>query len=267
MLKFGMPTLIETSSIDTCAALCKKLHLEFIELNMNLPQYQPGNINIPYFKEIADRYGIFYTVHLDENLNIGDFNPYVADAYRRTVAETIELSKKLSIPILNMHMSNGVYFTLPDKKIYLFSEYQEQYLESILRFRMMCEKAIGNSDITICIENCGGFFDFQRKAIDILLGSPVFGLTFDIGHNHSCGGLDEPYIIKNTTRLCHLHMHDALGKNNHLPLGTGEIHLNQYLNLAQEQNCRVVLETKTVEGLQQSVNWLQNRTKQREDIR
>ena len=110
MLKFGMPTLIETSSLEESAALCRKLKLDFIELNMNLPQYQLAEIDIPYFKEIADKYDIFYTIHLDENLNISDFNPYIAEGYRRTVTDTIELAKKLSIAVINMHLSCGVYF-------------------------------------------------------------------------------------------------------------------------------------------------------------
>ncbi len=251
-----MPTLIETNTLDACAALCKNLDLDFIELNMNLPQYQPDKIDIPYFKELADKHGISYTIHLDENLNISDFNPYIADAYRRTVTETIELSKKLDISVINMHLSRGVYFTLPDRKVYLFSEYREQYLKSITDFRMMCENTIGDAPITICIENCDGFSGFQKEALDMLLESPVFGLTFDIGHDHSCGGLDEAYIIENKKHLCHMHMHDALGKKNHLALGTGELNLNKYLSLASEQNCRVVLETKTIEGLEKSVQWL-----------
>ena len=150
---------------------------------------------------------------------------------------------------MNMHLSRGVYFTLPDRKVYLFSEYREQYLKNIFNFRIMCEDAIGDSNIMICVENCEGFLDFQKYAIAILLESPVFGLTFDIGHNHVCGGLDEPYIIENKEHLDHMHMHDALGKKDHLALGTGELDLNRYLTLASEQNCRVVLETKTIDGL------------------
>ena len=40
MLRFGMPTLIETATIEECAALCRDAGLSFIEMNMNLPQYQ-----------------------------------------------------------------------------------------------------------------------------------------------------------------------------------------------------------------------------------
>lgn len=39
-IKFGMPTLIELSTISDCVKLCKELNLDFIELNMNMPQYQ-----------------------------------------------------------------------------------------------------------------------------------------------------------------------------------------------------------------------------------
>ena len=256
---FGMPTLIENRSLEECADLCEKLKLDFIELNMNLPQYQLDKIDVAYFKKISEKYDIFYTIHLDENLNISDFNSYIAEGYRRTVADTIDLAKKLGIPLINMHLACGVYFTLPDRKVYLFSEYREQYLKSITDFREMCTDAIGDSGIKICIENCDGFHEFQKEALHILLESPVFGLTFDIGHNHSCGGLDEPYIIENKDHLCHMHMHDALDKKNHLALGTGELDLDKYLQLAKEQNCRIVLETKTIEGLTQSVNWLRDR--------
>ena len=56
-----------------------------------------------------------------------------------------------------------------------------------------------------------------------------------------------------------MHLHDALGKKNHLALGTGEMDIGKYLCLAQEQSCRVVLETKTIEGLKASVRWVRDR--------
>lgn len=261
MIKIGMPTLVETRTLAACAELCAGLGLDFVELNMNLPQYQLPEIDAGHLAGIADTYGIFYTIHLDENLNVSDFNPYIAEGYRRTVAETIELAKALGIPVLNMHLSRGVYFTLPEGRIYLFSEYRERYLKSVADFRKLCEDSIGDSDVTVCVENCAAYTDFQREALAILLGSPVFGLTFDIGHDHGCGGANEGFIVENRSRLRHMHVHDALGQRDHLALGTGEIDVEKYLTMAQEQNCRVVLETKTVAGLRQSVEWLRSRWK------
>ena len=253
---FGMPTLIELDTIDECAVLCKELNLKFIEISMSLPQYTNDSIDVAKFRSIADEYGIFYTVHLDENVNFSDFNSYAADACKRYITDTIQLAKEIVVPTINMHFHRGEHFTLPDRKIDLYAVYREHYIKSIYAFRDMCENAIGDANIKICIENCNGYPDFQKEALDILLQSHVFGLTFDIGHNHECGNLDEPYIIENKEHLCHMHMHDALGKKNHLALGTGELDIDKYLSLSKDQECSVVLETKTIEGLKQSVNWL-----------
>ncbi len=255
-INFGMPTLIETSTLEECAKLCAELELDFIELNMNMPQYQLNKIDVEYFKSIADKYGVYYTIHLDENLNVCDFNSCVAEAYIKTVADTIEIAKKLDIKVLNMHMAKGVYFTLPDRKVLLLAEYKEQYFKSIVGFRNMCETAIGDADIKICIENCDGYEDFQKDALELLLKSKVFVLTFDVGHNHGIGGADEEFIMKHKDHLSHIHLHDAQGRKNHLALGTGEMDIEKYLSLAKEQNCRVVLETKTIDGLKQSVKWI-----------
>lgn len=93
----------------------------------------------------------------------------------------------------------------------------------------------------------------EVNGIELLLESHVFGLTFDIGHNHSIDKIDEPFIKKHVNKLYHMHIHDAAGKKNHLALNTGEIDINEKLNLAKEHNCACVLETKTIEGLKESV--------------
>lgn len=253
---FGMPTLIENKNIEESISLCKELGLSFVELNMNLPMFQIDNINVEYFKSLSQKYGVGYTIHLDENLNVSDFNPYVAKAYEQTVVDTIRLAKELEVKILNMHLSKGVYFTLPDKKVFLFDEYKEQYLKSMAEFRDKCGQEIGDSDIKICIENSNGYEDYQIESLDILLESSVFGLTFDVGHNHCVSGIVEPVIMDRVQRLCHLHLHDAKDRKDHLTLGTGEIDIEKHLLLAKEKNLSVVLETKTVEGLTKSVKYV-----------
>ena len=253
MLKFGMPTLIEAADIASCAALCHELGLDFIELNMNLPQYQPDAVDTDRLGQLGEQYGIGYTIHLDENMDACEFNPYVADAYLRTVKESIALAKKLRAPLLNMHLSRGVYFTLPQGKVYLYAQYKEQYLQKIAAFRDACECEIGKSDIKICIENCSGWQDFQKDAIDVLLASPVFALTLDVGHNHGSGGEDGAFILSRKERLQHMHLHDAQGKKDHLALGTGEVDIPYYLTLAGEVCQTVVLESKTIASLRASV--------------
>ncbi len=40
MMQFGMPTLIENHTLEENIDLCSSLGLNFIELNMNFPEYQ-----------------------------------------------------------------------------------------------------------------------------------------------------------------------------------------------------------------------------------
>lgn len=256
-MQFGMPTLIENSNLEETAKLCHELGFHFIELNMNLPQYQLECLMKTFeFHDIAKRYGIYYTIHLDENLNVCDFNQTVKNAYLDTVKQTIEVAKQLNVPVLNMHMNHGIYFTLPTKKVYLFQEYQERYLEDIHTFVKVCEKEIGEDLLRISIENTDGYQKYEIEAIEIMLKSRVFVLTWDIGHSYACGNVDEPWLRNHEDKLFHFHVHDAIGKQNHLTLGTGEIDLAERLNLARKHQCRCVIETKTVESLIESTRWL-----------
>ena len=259
MLRYGMPTLIETATIEECAALCREVGLSFVEMNMNLPQYQVQTMEEAHLKQVAKDYGISYTIHLDENLNVCDYSPLVAEAYRRTVLDTIAFAKKMAIPVLNMHMIHGVYFTLPDRKVFLFGEYPDRYRDSMLRFRDACAKEIGDSGIRICIENWHGYTDWQIPVLDELLESPAFGLTYDVGHNHCIKGHDEPIILARKDHLHHMHLHDVKdGTKDHQALGTGNLDIQKYLALAKERDASVVVETKTVAGLRQSATWLRD---------
>lgn len=260
MLKLGMPTMVQMQSIEEGAALCRELGLEFLELNINFPQFTLDALDVEELKRIAEEYGIYYTLHLDDEMSIADFNPYVADGYCRTVYDAVKLSKELGIRKLNMHMSRGAKYTLPDRVIYFFQAYEQDYLNRIRTFRDTCTEVIGDSGVQICVENTAGFLDFQRNAVECLLESPAFGLTFDIGHNYCAGNMDEDWILAHGNRLHHMHVHDARDKTkDHRTLGTGELDIMGYLDIAQKHDCTVVLETKTFDALRQSVAWLRER--------
>ena len=256
MTKYGMPTMIETETLAQCAATCHALGLDFVELNLNFPQYLLHKLDADELNELAEKYQIGYTIHLDDEMSVADFNPYVAEGYCKTVLDAIALAKRIGAKKLNMHLSRGAKYTLPTKVIYFFEAYEAEYLENMKRFRDDCTEAIGDSDILICVENTNGFLPFQQKALEILLGSPVFGLTFDIGHNYCAKDADESWILDHSHRLHHFHIHDAKdGSRDHLALGKGELDVKRYLELAEKLGCSVVLETKTIEGLTESVNW------------
>lgn len=271
MIQFGMPTLIENRTLEENAALCRSLRLRFIELNMNFPEYQVERLEqTEYLMGLAEEAGIYYTIHLDENLNIADFNRLVTDAYLETVRRSVEAAKKLVVlrdrygdssqPLtINMHLHHGIFITLPDRKVQMYDRDFDTYIRAFSEFRDKCEEWIGDSDIRIVVENTDGYREYEQKAVRLLLDSPKFGLTWDIGHSKATGEKDVPFILEHQERLMHFHIHDGseVPPKNHLALGDGEIDIAERLGLAESRNARCVLETKTIEALEKSVRWLE----------
>ncbi len=268
---FGMPTLIENRTLEENVSLCVSLGLRFIELNMNFPEYGPDRLaQTDSLLRIGEDAGIFFTIHLDENLNVADFNRLVSQAYLETVRLTIESAKTLAClqerfgggrpMILNMHMNHGVHITLPDRKVQMFDRDNAVYMESFAAFRSLCEEWIGASGVMIAIENTDGFRDHEKRAVEYLLKSEKFGLTWDIGHSKACREKDEPFLLAHRERLIHFHIHDGMESppHDHLALGDGEIDLTERLQLAESLGAGCVLETKTAEALNRSAAWLRD---------
>ena len=256
-MQFGMPALLEIGDLEASAALCRELGLSFSELNMNFPQYQLHRMDAGWLRDAARRYGIFYTLHLDDEINVADFNPAVAKAQVDTVLGAVALAKETGIPVINMHLSRGGVVTLPEKKVYLFDRYRDEYRDRLKSFRDRCHRAAMGSGVRVCIENTAGFPDWQAEALDLLLESEVFGLTLDTGHDFCTGGADLALIRQRKNRLHHMHLHDAAAPGrDHLALGTGELDIRDRLTLARECGCTVVLEIKTARALEDSARWL-----------
>lgn len=253
-MDFGMPFLLETETLEECAALCQRLRLSFVEWNANFPACQ--RLDAEALRELAARYGLNFTLHIEEECNPFAFNRRVRDAWLETVRNAIRLAREVNMPIVNMHLPKGIYITLPDQRVFLYQKYAEAYQEALLAFRQTVEEEIGDSGVRLCIENTDGFAPHELNAIETLLESPVFGLTLDIGHSHGVDNMDIPFYEKHADRLMHMHGHDALGRKNHLALGDGEIDLKGRFDWARRSGARVVLETKTIAALETSVGRL-----------
>lgn len=260
MLTFGMPTLIEVPRPEDMAALAASLGLGFAEINMSFPQFQPEALSPETLNSLREKYGVFFTVHMDEALDPCSVNPGIARVYSDTAVKTAALARAAGIPTLNMHLLRGVYVTLPTRRTYIYAENEELYLTALSRFRDRMTDAIGDSGIKLCVENTDGFdLPFLAHAVDCLLESPAFGLTYDVGHDEAIAHRDAQFLSARASRLHHMHLHDADGSRVHLALGDGKTEPERYLRMAEEHDMRVVLETKTVEALKSSVRWLRDR--------
>lgn len=75
-MQFGMPTLIELKSAEACASICYELGLNFVELSMDLPDYQADKLNVDELRRVADKYSVF--------------TPFISKAFLTPVCSIIE---------------------------------------------------------------------------------------------------------------------------------------------------------------------------------
>jgi sugar phosphate isomerase/epimerase len=253
-MDLGMPTLLEFESLAENAHLCRMLGFNFVEINMNLPAFQLARLRALS----PGRSDIYYTLHLDENLNPFDFNTDVAMAYSKTAREAVRLARENGMPIVNMHFPMGVYFTLPGGRVYLWDRYWEHLRDCVRRFRDDITAAAGDG-VRICIENTAfGKFAHHAEALDILLESPAFALTYDCGHDRTDGMRAWDYYARRSDRLRHMHLHDSTAAECHLPLGSGDSDISAMLSMAKD--IRAVIEVKDAQSLSASAEYINQLT-------
>ena len=247
-IDLGMPSLLELPSLGANLRLCKERRLDFVELNMNLPWAQALSA-----RDLQKRDGIYCTVHLDENANPADFDRDIARAWTNSILRCIRLAKDAGVPVLTMHIPQGVYFTMPQGKVYLADEYWPQFSSALSRFRDSCAREIGPDGPVIALENTRwpGMAHLEDAAA-LLLQAPCFALCYDSGHDRKQAAL--PFYEEHAGRWTHMHLHDADAMGDHKPLGEGNMNWQQALSAAQNGAVRrIVLEVKTQQGLCASI--------------
>lgn len=252
--RLGMPGLPLLGGLDAHALLCLELGLSFVELNMNLPAFHANALDRSALLAWK-RQGVDFTLHLDERLDPMDFNPLVAKAYLQTGVQAVALAASLELPVVNMHLPRGVYFTLPAQRLYLYQAQPAPCLEALARFRDEMERA-ASGRVRVCVENTSGFTGFERQCLELLLQSPAFGLCLDVGHDRCTGGQDGRWMLEREGRLGHMHLHDVLNRHDHLALGQGEVDVCASVALAERLGLGCVVEVKEAQSLRDSLLYL-----------
>ncbi len=260
--RFGMPTLVELPDLEANVEVCRQLGLSFIELNMNLPEFLPEALGADKLKSVREKTGIDFTLHLPEELDLAAFSHPTRQGHLKCCLEALAWAAEAGITIVNMHLNYGVYFTLPDRKVWLYEKHFDEFLSNLrASFRELLADE-RSSGVTICLENAGVMFqtEFGREAISSILAlSDRIGLTWDIGHDAASGYGARPLFESMTDRIAHVHLHDSDGSNSHQVLFTGAVDVAGTVELAKRLGVAVVIEVKTVESLTESVKQLDER--------
>lgn len=256
-MKYGIPSLIEFSDVKSHAAFCAEHGFRFVELNMTYPWFQSDTMDAPALRAARETYGVELTLHLHDQVNPFEFSTEMRIASIRNILWAVELAGDLHIERITMHLLPGMYSAVNGIKVYLNEHCLDRYLKLVKDFRdAVTGRAAGGT--VLCIENTSGYQSYHKKAVELLLESPAFGLTYDIGHDAKIGNMDEGFIMSHADRIRHFHIHDRDGKANHLAFGDGVLDIPRYVKLAESLGSTVLCEVKESGAIVKSKAYLED---------
>jgi sugar phosphate isomerase/epimerase len=250
----GMPALIEMPGLHDLVDLCQELELSFIELNMNLPENCPEELDPLEVLDASKRFGIEFTMHSPDELDLGSLHPTVREGHIEAIREALGWSSQAGVKVLNMHLSPGIFFTLPDRRVWIYERYEEQFAANLWSAYRELLPLAWASGVGLSTENVNNFnIPFIARAIDELCCLDGFNLTWDVGHDARSGYAERETLMRHRSRIRHMHLHDYNGTSDHQVPGTGMVDVASMLDFARKNDARVLIETKTAASLRESV--------------
>ena len=260
-MKLGMPALVEYKTLNELVDLCLKLKLDFIELNMNLPYNFIENLNPAELRRITKQTNIEFTMHMPDDADLGTFYQSVREGYVKLFSDTIDWAKESGVKLLNMHIIEGAKMTLPDKKVYIYDQYSEEFRNNFIKSISTLSEKIKNSNLILTIENSNNFGKaYIQKALDKAITYPNIKLTWDVGHDAVSRFTDKIYLMEHQDEISHMHLHDAVGTKDHQVLFEGDLNITELLQFAKQKNIRALIEVKTAEALEKSMEILNKKS-------
>lgn len=246
-----MPILVEFHSLSENIDLCKKLNLDFIELNLDIPYCFIDRLDTNSLKNNN------FTIHLSEKFDVGELNNSLRNFYLNEIEKIISFGTKYNIFKYNLHLDPGIHFSLPDKKIFIYEEYIDDYLRAYEDSCNILSKIANKYNATILFENVK-VESYTLKVIDIIAKYDNLFFTLDLGHNIRYGNLAKEKFMQYSDKIKHIHLHDFNGSKDHQELFTGLLNVKEELNFCKQHNLDVLIEVKRKEELINSVNKLRN---------
>lgn len=259
-MKIGLPALVEYTDINKLVDLCLELKLNFIELNMNLPYNFIENINPRELKKITEKTNIEFTMHMPDEADLGTFYQSVREGYVKLFQDTLDWAYESGVKLLNLHIIEGAKMTLPDKKVYIYDQYSDEYQNNFIKSIESLSPIAHKYNTILSIENSHNFGKtYIQKVLDKAITYPNVNLTWDTGHDAVSNFTDKLYLMKHVDQISHMHFHDAKGQNDHQVPYDGELNISELVEFAKQQDIRMLIEVKTSDALRKSVEILREK--------
>jgi hypothetical protein len=253
---FGIPVLIGFQELRPNLDLCRELGLDFVELNMNLPYSFPENIS-SHEVRAAVKEGMRFSMHLHDELDLGSLQPSVRLGHLQRCEEALRWGSRHGVFLINLHLNPGVYFTLPDRKVWVYERYLDEYVESLSSSFERYRPWPNSLGIRIGVENtglspipscAGGRIHLDFPSTGYAGTSPCW--TFrPLG-----GGLHASQLDRHGTCTSMI----GCNSDHQIPY-TGLLDCDRYPDLAEEKGMSVLVEVKTEGSVRSAIGVMRDR--------
>lgn len=252
--RLGIPSLIEVPDLQRTIDLAIELGVDFVELNMNMPEFCPESLPARAMRECREATGLDFTIHMPDDTDLASFHGPIREGHVARFGETARWAAEAGAKLINLHLSPGIYFTLPDRKVWIYENYYDKFVSNLREaYGKVIDYAKGFG-VEVCTENVANFnIPFVARAIDDLCLMDRFFLTWDVGHDARTGYMEREVLMRHADRVRHMHLHDYNGLSDHQIPGTGDVDIAGHLRFAKDRGLSVLVETKTVDSLKRSV--------------
>lgn len=247
-MKIGMPQLYEFDTIEENLIICKKLGLDFIELNLNFG-YCRAEMEAKTVCDLLKKYDVEATLHFYDEADFGSYDE-VVDAYLTLLERYAKLGNGY-IKLINIHNIPGPIVTISGIKNYIYEKEYDVYIKRLINNLNKAKQICINNNIEMVIENTN-IPEYMTKTYKDLKDAG-FSFNFDIGHDYNDNDMLLKIIDNLSLNFKEFHIHDGTRKTCHLALSEGEINIKKFKTMANKFNAYVVLEVKQVSDLIKSV--------------
>jgi len=253
-LRLGIPSLIEVPDFRMTVDLALELEVDFIEINMNMPEFCPESLPAKAIRDCHKETGLDFTIHMPDDTDLASFHDPIREGHMARFGEAARWAAEADATLINLHLSPGIYFTLPDRKVWIYENYYDKFVANLREAYGKVIRYAKEFGVKVCTENVTNFnIPFVARAIDDLCQMDDFYLTWDVGHDARTGYKEREVLLRHLDRIKHMHLHDYNGISDHQIPGTGDIDISGRICFAKERDVSVLVETKTVGSLKESV--------------
>jgi len=252
--KIGYQATFNVQDIFSAIDFADQNNFKAVEINLSIPIFYPEKYkreereNITRYSKDKD---ITLLIHAPEEASIFSFQDEVRKNSIRILKKVIDFGYDIGAKIITFHLGFDVFISSNGKMISIRELFPNQFKKNLVEsLSVLLSYSKGKIDLSL--ENVGNFVEPETKEIiRTFLENENLFLTWDLGHNnlkYKVHQKQDEFFMKYSNKIKCCHLHDNHGdKDEHLPIGEGEIDFGYYLPIVADLNSYLIFEVRPKE--------------------